>query len=184
MQFSLDRIDRWRYARVAGHCTGSVLDIGCGRQVLRTCLAPNVTYLGVDLEEPRALRASALALPVLPLSFDTVVLCEVLEHLEAPGTALREAAAVSRRRIVVTVPNDHSLVRLARLALGRDVEIDPEHIATLNPVNIRLILRRVGFDVIQYYAFPLRMQLLPSLKCKSRFGYWHFVVAERQEAGT
>jgi SAM-dependent methyltransferase len=181
MQFSLEQIDRWRYARVAGHCTGAVLDIGCGRQILRTCLAPGATYLGVDLEEPGALRASALALPLRPLSFDTVVLCEVLEHLEAPGTALREAAAISRKRIVITVPNDHSLVRLARLALGRDVEIDQEHVATLNPVNIRLILDRVGFEVACHYAFPLRMQLLPALKCKSRFGYWHFVVAERRE---
>jgi len=50
MQFSLERIDRWRYARVAGHCTGAVLDIGCGRQILRTYLAPGATYLGVDLE--------------------------------------------------------------------------------------------------------------------------------------
>jgi hypothetical protein len=181
MQFSLDRIDRWRYARVAAHCTGAVLDVGCGRQILRTCLARDTRYVGVDLEEPGALRASALALSLLPLSFDTVVLCEVLEHLEAPGTALREAAAISRKRIVITVPNDHSLVRLARLALGRDIEIDPEHVATLNPVNIRLVLGRVGFEVIQQYAFPLRIQLLPALKCRSRFGYWHFVVAQRQE---
>jgi|SRR6185437_8029070 len=181
MQFSLDRIDRWRYAQVAEHCAGTVLDIGCGRQILRTYLAPAATYLGVDVEEPGALRASALALPLRPRSFDTVVLCEVLEHLEAPGAALREAAAVSRKRIIVTVPNDHSLVRLARLALGRDVEIDPEHVATLNPINIRLILGRVGFEVVQHYAFPLRMQLVPALKCRSRFGYWHFVVAQRRE---
>lgn len=180
MQFSLERIDHWRYTRVAQYCMGDVLDVGCGRQILRSCLAPGTTYLGIDLEEPRALRASALALPVLPRSFDTVVLCEVLEHLEAPGKALREAAAASRQRIVITVPNDHSLVRLTRLALGRDIEIDPEHVATLNPVNIRLILARVGFKVVQHYAFPLRVQLLPPIKCRSRFGYWHFVIAERR----
>lgn len=181
MQVSFERIDHWRYARVARHCIGDVLDVGCGRQILQSYLAPDTRYLGVDFEEPRALRASALALPLLPRTFDTVVLCEVLEHLEATGIALREAAAVSRHRIIITVPNDHSLVRLARLAMGREVEIDPEHVATLNPVNIRLILARVGFEVVQNYAFPLRMQLFPPLKCKSRFGYWHFVVAERRE---
>jgi len=182
MQFSLDRIDCWRYARVAEHCRGDILDIGCGRQILRSYLPSGATYVGIDLEEPGALQASALALPLQPLSFDTVVLCEVLEHLEAPGTALREAAAVSRNRIVVTIPNDHSLVRLARLALGRDVEIDLEHVVTLNPVNIRLLLDRVGFKVVDHYAFPLRMQLFPPLKCRSRFGYWHFVVADRRGA--
>lgn len=183
MQLSLSRIDRWRYARVAAHCRGTVLDVGCGRQILRQYLATDEAYLGIDFEEPRALRASAMALPLRPLSFDTVVLCEVLEHLEAPGIALREAASVSRQRIIVTVPNDHSLVRLARLALGRDVEIDPEHVVTLNPVNIGLIMGRVGFQIIESYAFPLRMQLFPPVKCRSRFGYWHFVVAERAARG-
>lgn len=179
MQFSLDKIDRWRYARVAGHCRGSVLDIGCGRQILKSYLAPETRYLGIDFEEPGALRGSALALPVKAHTFDTVVLCEVLEHLEAPGTALREAAEVARERLVITVPNDHSLVRLARLALGRKIEIDPEHVVTLNPINIGLILGRVGFYVVQQYAFPLRVQAMPAVNCRSRFGYWHFVIAER-----
>lgn len=180
MQFSQQRIDHWRYERVASHCGGSVLDIGCGRQLLRDYLPAHADYVGIDLDEPDAIRASALALPFVDTAFDTVVLCEVLEHLEAPGMALREAARVGRRRIVVTVPNDHSLVRLARLALGRDVEIDPEHVVTLNPVNVGLILARVGFGIVEHYGFPLRLQLLPELKCRSRFGYWHFIVAERR----
>lgn len=180
MQFSQQRIDHWRYERVAAHCCGSVLDVGCGRQILHSYLPADSDYIGVDIDEPGVIRASALALPFADAAFDTVVLCEMLEHLEAPGTALREAARVGRRRIVVTVPNDHSLVRLARLALGRDVEIDPEHVVTLNPVNIGLILARVGFAVVERYGFPLRLQLLPEIKCRSRFGYWHFIVAERR----
>ena len=178
MQRSLQKMDRWRYQEVARLCTGdSVLDVGCGFQALKDCLPPAAEYVGVDLDGGMV-RGSAENIPIRDRSFDTVVLCEVLEHLNAPGHALRDAARIARRRIVVTVPNDHSLVRMARLALNRPVEIDPEHLVTLNPTNIAHMLRPHGFDVVRSFAFPLRIQLLPEIRLSSRFGYWHFIVAE------
>jgi SAM-dependent methyltransferase len=180
IQQNVSRIDRWRYREVAKHCLGEVLDVGCGRQGLRDALGNAHSYMGCDAEGGNV-RGSALALPFRGRSFDTVVLCEILEHLEAPGYALREAARVARQRIIVTVPNDHSLVRLARLLLGRDVEIDPEHIGAYNAFNLRTMLARSDFVSHTEFAYPLRLQMLPEIPLRSRFGYWLFCIADRRK---
>lgn len=180
IQQNTSRIDRWRYREVAKYCLGEVLDVGCGQQGLRSALGADCTYLGCDAEGGNV-RGSALSLPFRERSFDTVVLCEILEHLEAPGHALREAARIARQRIIVTVPNDHSLVRLARLLLGRDVEIDPEHIGAYNAFNLRTMLARSDFVSHTEFAYPLRVQMLPEIPMRSRFGYWLFCIADRSD---
>jgi ubiquinone/menaquinone biosynthesis C-methylase UbiE len=48
--------------------------------------------------------ADACALPFEDNSFDTVVLGEILEHLENPGQAFAEACRVSRQRVILSVP--------------------------------------------------------------------------------
>jgi SAM-dependent methyltransferase len=179
IQQTISRIDRWRYRKVAEYCQGAVLDIGCGQQGLRDVLPSASTYVGCDMEGGMV-RGSALDLPFRDQSFDTVVLCEILEHLEAPGHAIREASRVAARRVIITVPNDHSLVRLARLLLGRDVEIDPEHIGSYNAFNLRTMLARYDFASHTEFAYPLRIQLLPEIPVHSRFGYWQFCIADRK----
>jgi len=124
-------------------------------------------------------QGSAYALPFGDHSFDTVTLCEILEHLDRPLHALSEAARVARTRIVITVPNDYSLVRLARLALGRPVEIEHEHILSYNGWNLTRLLERVGFGVVEEFSYPLRLQCVCNLSIRSRFGYWLFCVADR-----
>jgi SAM-dependent methyltransferase len=178
LQRGISRIDRWRYAQTASFCRGSVLDVGCGLGGMREWLEPRHPYTGCDLEGGNV-RASALSLPFGDRTFDTVLLCEVIEHLDLPGLAIREAARVARSRIIITVPNDHSLVRLARLALGRDVEIDPEHVLSYNAFNLRVLLRRAGFAMKETFCFPLRLQGFPELKIRSRFGYWLFAIVDR-----
>ena len=44
-------------------------------------------------------------LPLEDRSVDTVVMLEVLEHLERPATLLAEARRVARRNVLVSVPN-------------------------------------------------------------------------------
>jgi len=124
-------------------------------------------------------QGAAYALPFGDHSFDTVTLCEILEHLDRPLHALSEAARVARTRIVITVPNDYSLVRLARLALGRPVEIEHEHILSYNGWNLTRLLERVGFGVVEEFSYPLRLQCVCNLSIRSRFGYWLFCVADR-----
>lgn len=176
LQRRIQKIDRWRYERVSRYCTGHILDVACGLQGLASHV-PRDKYIGCDLNGGD-LCCSAYHLPFSDKSFDTVVMGEVLEHLGMPLVALQEASRVARRRIIVTVPNDYSLVRLNRVLLGRHADIEPEHILSYNSWNLRQLFGMVGFELREYFCYPLRAQLLPELPIKSVFGYWLFAIAD------
>jgi ubiquinone/menaquinone biosynthesis C-methylase UbiE/spore maturation protein CgeB len=104
-----------------------VLDVGCSQGI--TCLLlgrEGFDCTGVDIEEPavrraqqdlekeephvrervRFLRADAARLPFEDGHFDTVLLCEILEHLTHPQRILLEVRRVLKDggKLVITVP--------------------------------------------------------------------------------
>lgn len=116
-----------RYAKIREYIgergleKGRILDVGCGSCAWNT---DKWKVVGFDLSRKLLEkgigegRLSSIAvgnlkegLPFKNSSFDTVVLSEVLEHLENPAEKLHEIARVLRKggRIIVTVPFGHVL---------------------------------------------------------------------------
>jgi len=84
-----------------------VLDVGCDRKQLRAMLTRAVEYVGIDLN-PHADRIVDLDREPLPFaddSFETVVCCDVLEHLARCHEVFDELCRVSRDRVIVSLPN-------------------------------------------------------------------------------
>lgn len=95
----------------------SVLEVGCGPGDLASrILPPGLDYLGIDIDETEIETAcgryprlsfqvgNAYELPVESNSFDLVIACEVLEHLEDPQRALAEIDRVTNQWVLVSVP--------------------------------------------------------------------------------
>ena len=85
-------------AAAANHFHGTLLDIGCGEKWKSDLIGRYVEhYVGVDHADTQHDRSavdrvgSAYALPAEDEEFDCVLCTAVLEHLEEPETALREA---------------------------------------------------------------------------------------------
>jgi SAM-dependent methyltransferase len=85
-------------AAAANHFHGTLLDIGCGEKWKSDLVGRYVErYVGVDhadtLHDQSAIDriGSAYALPAVDGEFDCVLCTAVLEHLEEPEKALREA---------------------------------------------------------------------------------------------
>jgi ubiquinone/menaquinone biosynthesis C-methylase UbiE len=129
------------YGRVA---PASVLEVGCGegklaQHLLESAPRPSRFVItdvdlgclasGLDpLLEARA--ASAYTLPFEDASFDLVVCCEVLEHLEHPERGLAEAVRVARKAVLVSTPRE-PLWRALNVARGRylrDLGNTPGHV--------------------------------------------------------
>lgn len=96
----------------------SVLDVGCGRGEFVMQLGPRYWAVGADFVRPRPegaggrfIQASADALPFPDHAFDLVTCFEVLEQLprESFARALGELQRVTRRHLVVSVPNQEVL---------------------------------------------------------------------------
>lgn len=84
-----------------------VLDVGCDRKQLQGMMAEPEGYVGIDLN-PHADRIVDLDREPLPFaddSFETVVCCDVLEHLARCHEVFDELCRVSRDRVILSLPN-------------------------------------------------------------------------------
>lgn len=101
---------------VADRVTGTVLDVGGGDGYVARRIRERGHWVKViDISPVRVRRCwsdhhlpaetgDATHLAYHDGAYDTVVLGEVLEHLENPGEALAEACRVARKRVVVSLP--------------------------------------------------------------------------------
>lgn len=100
--------------------TGRVLDVGCDQAVLRAEF-PAGSYVGLDRTEAADVRQDLAREPRLAFpdaSFDVVLCFDVLEHLEDPHGMFAELARVTRRDLLVSLPNTWNAAR-KQLARGR-----------------------------------------------------------------
>jgi SAM-dependent methyltransferase len=124
---------------------GRLLDVGCGLKPYAPLLASYVTeHIGVDHpDSPHAATsvdvvASAYSIPLDDASFDTVLLSEVLEHLERPADALSECFRLLR-------PGGRLLLSAPFVWM---VHEEPRDFYRYSPFGLRFLLEQAGFDVI------------------------------------
>lgn len=121
-----------------------ILEIGCGEGDMLNVMksAREAKIQGFDVDIPTLLRARN-RFPDVPLSlvdahniayanqgFDLVVACEVLEHVAYPERVLAEAARMTRKHAIFSVPRE-PVWRVLNLARGKyipDLGNTPGHI--------------------------------------------------------
>lgn len=105
-----------RVQKLMDRCVGSVLDVGGGDGwIARQLMDRGHEVVMLEASETRCVRAMQLGVTAVctgTLSeralggrrFDTVLLGEVLEHLDDPGQLLADAFRIARERVIITVP--------------------------------------------------------------------------------
>ena len=112
----------------------SILDVGCGEGFTLNRLKENgigkklegIEYLqaAIDLGKKtypdiKITKGNIYELPYRDNEFDLVLCTEVLEHLEKPQDALKELVRVSRKYLVISVPNEPFFM-LAQMIRGKN----------------------------------------------------------------
>jgi ubiquinone/menaquinone biosynthesis C-methylase UbiE len=136
----------------------SVLEVGCGEGRLAQYLvthAPRPTrFVATDVDTTAVDRgldplievcsASVYRLPFDAASFDLVVCCEVLEHLESPEQGLAEVARVARRAVLLSTPRE-PLWRALNVLRGhylRDLGNTPGHVQHFSRRGLERLAQR------------------------------------------
>ncbi|MFH1144247.1 MAG: class I SAM-dependent methyltransferase [Candidatus Eisenbacteria bacterium] len=98
---------RFVHARFGAYLKGSVLDLGCFEAPLRSLIG-GARYVGVDFAGDPDVALDLEKTDRLPFddsAFDCVLCIDVLEHLDNFHAIFDELVRVSRRHVVVSLPN-------------------------------------------------------------------------------
>jgi ubiquinone/menaquinone biosynthesis C-methylase UbiE len=155
-----------------------VLEVGCGEGDLADALFrrrghDGWQYVGIDLcpavvrlaQSRYAARrfetANVYDLPFADRSFDLVIACEILEHLETPEVGLKEIHRVCRRWLLLSVPWEPTW-RIANMLRGKYLAKwgnTPGHVQAFSRRAIRKLVRD-RFDILgERRPFPWTMLL-------------------------
>ena len=156
------------------HRRGTILDVGCGRgELLWAAREAGWEFAGID-PSPAYLswanehlgiqgRLATIEEAEFPAEhFDAVVMGGVIEHLYTPFSTLQEVWRVLKPGGIFyfDAPNEDGLyMRIGNLymrAQARDWVVNlaptfpPYHVQGFNPASLRHLLKRVGFQVMEF----------------------------------
>ena len=159
------RIGTWgalnssRVKTILAHAGNKILDAGCASgEYVGFLLKKGYDAYGVDLfpaktwESPHRERFSVGDIRHLPYrdgEFDTVLLMEVLEHVPDAGAVLREIHRVSRKNLILSIPDAQIDPLFTEAGLAFHNWIDRSHIQFFNQEDLQIILEQNGFSVRQ-----------------------------------
>ena len=158
----MEQVDGALVDFVAEHAGRSVLDLGCGLGGYSRTLAErgfDVRALDVVpdyVERARSIGADAElydgeTIPLADGSVDTVMLLEVVEHLDDPARLLFEARRVARSGVLVTTPNCTQDFGEVPVEFSHMLDVDHRHFFT-EPSLKRLLDDVFGSSVVEQTA--------------------------------
>ena len=166
------RINQQRLKFITKHAGQTILDVGCARGDYVTLLNNRGSQaFGVDLlthQEWQQVRhqlyiqGDAPRLPFPSQSFDTLLAFEILEHIPKPDLAVQEFSRVSRKNLIISVPNCAMNEDLLRAGLVYSHWIDLSHSNFFDPESLREILEENGFRVqVLTHINPILPDFIP-----------------------
>lgn len=142
-----------------------ILDVGCGTGIFSGPLSGRNTLVGADISAEslklaqathRGVLAQAFPLPFQRESFDTVLMLEILQHLEDPGPFFREVGRVLKPGGFVILSSIHkrSLLHSVLRPLGGYEDL---RFHALSDMRRALAGEGLTAEEIRFLAYPLPM---------------------------
>jgi len=105
--------------------TRTLLDVGCRDGRLKNYLPGSIQYSGIDLSPgPFVSKVCNIeqGIPYPDSAFDTVVALDILEHTDNIWFSFSELVRVSRRQVMVVLPNGYHWKNRLRYLRGKEVD--------------------------------------------------------------
>jgi 2-polyprenyl-3-methyl-5-hydroxy-6-metoxy-1,4-benzoquinol methylase len=142
-------------ALIKKYCGGSILDIGCGVGAYMNELNKfgfKCTGIEYNLQYVEKCQSQGLVVEHMNAkklnfgdnSFDTVLMIEVLEHVEEPQQALMEAFRVSTLNVIISVPNIDVLPIMSKYQVVPWHLLEATHVNFFTPVILDNLLKNIS----------------------------------------
>ena len=146
------------FVRFAGkHAGNSILDLGCGFGAYGSALAEkgrkcigcdiNLDYLRTAASQGLTVVNVDSMLPFRDRSFDSVLIFEVIEHVNKIETILAEAFRIARKNVLITVPNSENIQLMKENDVTYAHMLSSDHLHFFDPDSLEHLLRRHSNDV-------------------------------------
>jgi SAM-dependent methyltransferase len=127
-------------ATLRAHARGRLADIGCGAKPWSALARPFVaTHIGFDRGAGADVRADAHRLPTTGASFSTLLCTDVLEHLEEPADAIREAFRILE-------PGGYGIYTVP---LHWHLHEEPRDFYRFTSHGLRYLFEKQGFEIVE-----------------------------------
>ncbi|GAB6056376.1 hypothetical protein JCM15415_16920 [Methanobacterium movens] len=156
----------------SSYAGNKILDIGCATGSYCIELKKKgFKCVGVDINEGyvedaiekgvEAYKMNAEKLIFPDNSFDTIILFEVLEHSTNPKLILNEARRVSKKNILISVPNSTNFFELKRNNLTYEHMLETDHLNFFTKNDLEELLSEIfeKFKVEEIDPIPLTVGL-------------------------
>jgi 2-polyprenyl-3-methyl-5-hydroxy-6-metoxy-1,4-benzoquinol methylase len=175
-------VSQCKLARIRDDAGDSILDVGCGPGAYLEALAAlGYQTTGVDSNSLFVQDASRFSARVYKVdlenvrlsrfeegSFDTVLMLDILEHVENDVELLRDGLRVCRKNVILTVPT-RMPPALAGSQFVFGSYVDPTHLRYYSREDLAQLLKAAGinqakidiglrYDPILYKIFPKYIQ--------------------------
>jgi SAM-dependent methyltransferase len=136
---------------------------------------PGANVLGLDIDEENVARMRAQGMNVgvgdaqrltYHEKFDTIILGEIIEHLENPGACLEgcRRALKPGGRIILSTPNIFCVMHMLMYLKNFDHAFNTEHVAWFCPQTLRTMVERCGLRIESFrFVDDLAPDVVPDL---------------------
>lgn len=153
---------------VRKYAGGRILDMGCGTGAymkrLISCgydcegIETNQEYVDRCLNDGLKVQLmSAQEVQFSQNSFDTVMMIEVLEHLQEPLAALQQAFRVAKKNVLISVPNIDVLPIMSKYQVVPWHILEATHVNFFTPKILESLLKKFTskIEIFTYGRFAL-----------------------------
>lgn len=100
----------------------TLLDVGCRDCILKQYLSANIKYTGLDLFQNNkntvAIVGDINSTHIPETSYDCVVALDILEHTDDPYLIFNKLARITKKYLVINLPNGYDLKSRKKFILG------------------------------------------------------------------
>lgn len=151
-------INSSRLKAILEYANQNIIDVGCGSGAYVRYLKDKFNIRGIDHEvfeswasdESLFDTGSILKLPYKDNTFETVLLFEVLEHINDPMHAIMELYRVTSKNIIITVPNCSITDGMKESGLIYNHWIDRTHVNFYSRDKLIELISSCGFKISHF----------------------------------